>query len=261
MEESNLEQNPVNVQPQNNIQPTPSSEVKVPAPKNKFPIILIIFLFIVILFSGAYYLLNQSKNTNQQKQTSIAPTTVQNSPTPTVDETANPDLTPIESGSIGANWKTYTNEYYSIKYPLAGKIEEFKKDPSISDLVHTLYINPTILNPDIQSPPPISIRVWNNLGVEVIDSDSRDKWCSLLQKGLTGQLGCNFEGKLKETSINNYKAFKFSGGRDNTSIDVIYIPHNNYIFQLEVTQSISSENGNIKSELSNQILSTFKFTP
>ena len=259
MQESNLDQN--------NISQPPPAEVKVPNSKNKLPIILIIFLFVIILFSGGYIFLGNKifhqklackvilRICKDGSAAKLGPNCTQTCPEDSLS------LTPTIKQDETANWKTYTNEYYSIKYPLTGKIEEFKKDSSIPDLVHTIYINPTIGNPDIQSPRPNSIRVWNNLGVEVIDSDSRDKWCSLLQKGLTGQLGCNFEGKLKETSINNYKAFKFSGGRDNTSIDVIYIPHNNYIFQLEVTQSISSENGNIKSELSNQILSTFKFTP
>ena|SRR3989344_7048238 len=109
MEESNLEQNPVNVQPQNNISQTPSSEIKALNSKSKLPLILIIFFFIVILFSGAYYLLNQSKNTNQQKQVSVIPTIAQKSPTPT-PEKAN-------------EWKRYNNIKYNFELFFPSKLK------------------------------------------------------------------------------------------------------------------------------------------
>lgn len=118
MEEKNVAQNP----PQNNtpqvkqpVQPVENqTQVSKPASKSKLPI-MIIFLFAVILFSGAYYLLNQSKNTNQQKQALLIPTTIQNSPTPTIDKTASP-----APDGVGANWKTYRNTKYnySFEYPI-----------------------------------------------------------------------------------------------------------------------------------------------
>ncbi|MDO8657270.1 MAG: hypothetical protein Q7K55_00915 [Candidatus Levybacteria bacterium] len=108
MEESNLDQNP----PQNNIpqsqqpvQPVENqAQVSKPAGKSKLPILFIIFIFLIIFGSGVYYFLGVKgfKSISQTNPNSPSlSNTWKNSPTPTIDETANPD-------QIGVNWKTYT---------------------------------------------------------------------------------------------------------------------------------------------------------
>ena len=113
MQESNVAQNSLQnnipqVQPQ--VQPIENqTQVSKPASKSKLPLILMIFLFIVVLFSGAYYLLNQSKNTNQQKQTSVVPTTapsLTSIPSPTQTPTVNPSPQ-LTSSVDNPNLKTY----------------------------------------------------------------------------------------------------------------------------------------------------------
>lgn len=112
--------------PQQPVQPVENQpQISTPVSESKLPrMLIIIFILLIILGSGAYYYLGlQAKNTNQQKQASIVPTITQNSPTPTIDETANPD-------QIGANWKTYTSSdnKFSFKYPQNTYSAEWEKD-------------------------------------------------------------------------------------------------------------------------------------
>lgn len=79
------------------------------SPFSKYLPLIIVALIAALLGSTGTYLALKQPNTQPQN---ILQNTIIPSPTPIPDETANPD-------SIGANWKTYTNQKYgySIMYP------------------------------------------------------------------------------------------------------------------------------------------------
>lgn len=84
--------------PLQNLYPLPSD------PKKKRPILIVIatILILVVITSLATFFLGASKNNSPKISTQITPT-----PTPTSTPTANPT----------ANWKTYTGNNLSFKYP------------------------------------------------------------------------------------------------------------------------------------------------
>lgn len=224
--------------------------------KGQALIFLLIGIIVLAAIGGAFYL-----------GRSITP---KPSPTPTATSQVNPSLTPSASPTpIGAgdnpvpngtgettNWKTYTKLGYEIKYPQSSVVTEFSLDPSMPDL---LSRTSTEIKVDgRQAPISFFVYVWSNLGVNIINSESRDQWCSLLEKELIGQLECIHEGKLPSVQVNGYNAYQITGGRDSTLVKTIYIPHNNYVYEL--TAFIEGADGK-KFPVSDQILSTFKFTP
>lgn len=235
------------------VQPLPQAPTSAPSHTNWSKILLFILLGIIVIAGSIFAGIQIGKNqiTNQQPIT-VQPTSLS---TQTV---ANPTALPTAPNSTSnptTNWQTYTKLGYEIKYPQSSVVTEFSLDPSIPDLLSSTSTE--IKVDGRQAPIPLFVSVWKNLGVNITNASSRDKWCSLLQKELTGQLECNHGGNLPLIQVNGYNAYQATGGRDSTLVKTIYIPHNNYVYKL--TASIEDGNGN-RFPISDQILSTFKFT-
>lgn len=133
MEENNVAQNP----PQNNtpqvqqpVQPVENqTETKVPpSTKSKLPLILVaIFALLIILASGAYYFVKNSRLQSSERsnggQANLKLTQISIlSPTPTSDPTANPDL-------IGTNWRTYQNKEAGFEFKYPSYLEKLIQNP------------------------------------------------------------------------------------------------------------------------------------
>lgn len=188
-------------------------------------------------FAGVYFSVkNQAKN--PQITSEQTPKATQSSAP--VDQTA--------------NWKTYKTFVagYEIKYP-SGFVREYEVSRSSTpDLISSVSIEVNFNGRTI----PFVIETWKNLGVTIKDTESREQWCGLLQKELTGQMECGSGQKFLESKVSTYLSFQASGGRGNLLVKVIYIPHNNYVYKLTVP--VSHADGT-SYPISDQILSTFKF--
>lgn len=106
--------------------------------------ILVGVLVIVAVAGGAYFLGRQTT-----PKPSPAPVSQNVQPTPTPDETANPD-------SIGANWKIYEDLElgFSLKYP-------FNPNFGATGYGHTKIINGVIIGP-LQSEPDFYLEAYDN---------------------------------------------------------------------------------------------------
>lgn len=247
MEENQSESIPSPTPPVVDTETLPVSQLPKP-PFGSWWKIGVLVLGAVVLAGGLFFAGYQYSQ--KQVKLTVPPST---SPTPTPDPTANPDL-------IGANWKTYTNTKYSyeIKYPESSKVKESEGN-LIAELLSTFSID-IYTSVDTISMLSQTIRVWKNLGVHVVDTTTRNQWCKLLTPKLVGQLDCDYEAKLSETQFANRKAFKASGGRDNSFVEVIYIPYSDYIYQIEWIKFRGDPNSPTTYPISTQTLSTFKFT-
>lgn len=216
------------------------------------PLFIILGIILVVGIAGGAYYFGKSQSVKPVVLPS-PPTVTSQTPQPAaISQTT---LIPSSSSTDQtANWKTYTKLGYEIKYPQSSVVTEYSPDPSMPDLLSSTS---TEIEVDNQSTILFLVEVWKNLGVNITDTSSRDKWCSLLQKELTGQLECNYGGNLPLMQVNGYQSYQIAGGRDNSKVKVIYIPHNNYVYEISVpTEGVDGK----QFPVSNQILSTFKFT-
>lgn len=126
-------------------------------------------------------------------------------PTPTPNQVSKTDEI-TNSDLVGANWKTYTKLGYEIKYPQSSVITEYGLDSALPDLLSSTSTE--IMVDGRQASVLFLVSVWKNLGVNITDTSSRDKWCGLLQNELTGQLDCFYEGKLPLVQVNGYNAYQ-----------------------------------------------------
>lgn len=221
------------------------------------PVVLILAIFLLSAgvvgsaFAIKKYkpeLISQYNNIKQEPQASVTPTT---QPTISQDETN--------------NWKIYSNTKYSyqVKYP-TGEIGFDKDITNRRDLIHStgIYIDTTV--GESKQTIILSIDIWKDLGIKITDTNSREKWCNLIENQLAKEewapIGCIVDHDDKfiftETVIGGIKALKTTGGRDNSEKSILYVPYKEYIYQIEITTGT----GEIDLPISNQILSTFKFT-
>lgn len=213
-----------------------------------------------VLIGGAYYI-----GTLKNKPQTQNPVVTSQTPQPTIipQTTSTPSSIPSPTPDKTTDWKTYTHGLYgfSFKYPQLATVTLTGQDQSLPDLLATVTIN--FNNTAQNNEPDQTIRVWSTPKTLVTDSATRDQWCAALQNELTTtQLDCNFNGKLPEVQVNGQKAFIYYGGRNNNSEEILYIPHNVYVYQIELAKWIT--NGtykyvDIQDTIPDQILSTFKF--
>ncbi len=217
-------------------------------------IILGIILFASIA-GGAYYL-GISKNKSQTQSPLTTPT---------------PQLTLIQEGTSNpdetSNWKKYINKnlQYQISYPGAdqyqenfpgsNQLTEYENDPAQPSLLGSTNID-LVLNKN-NTISSIWINAWSNLGIKVTDLTSRDEWCKKLQPELQGQQECFYKSdiKVEDFEFNSYKAFKVSGGRDNSFEIRYYVPHVEYIYEISTSRPMQE----LDNSLPGKVLSTFKF--
>lgn len=209
-----------------------------------FLILLVAFLSAGVFGTLAYFA-GLSKGMEQVQPPKLI---TKISPTKTVQ--------PTPSGQM-AEWKTYLDPTlgFSFHYPPTSQVKVLEKDPKLPDLLDPIIITVNENNATVQS----LLYVWSNRGVRIIDTSSRDKWCSMLEKELlttTGQLSCNPDAKLPEVTVGGMKAFTTSGGRDNSFVTIYYIPHDTYVYQWQITTANVSKQ---KYLIPQQIFSTFKF--
>lgn len=225
------------------VQPMPQAPTSVPSHTNWLKILLFVLLGIIIIAGSIFVGIQIGKNQTIDQQPVVKQPTI-----PLIQTKVNPT----------ADWQTYTKLGYEIKYPQSSVVTEFSLDPSIPDLLSSTSTEITVDRPEGRGTGiALSfVSVWKNLGVNITDTSSRDKWCSLLQKELTGQLECFYAGKLPLVQVNGYDAYQINGGHDATLRKIIYIPHNNYVYELNIPIGYDAEN---KFPVSDQILSTFKF--
>lgn len=220
-----------NQQNQTQINPVPT-----PAGKSKLPLILIaIFVLLIILGLGGYLLksiLSINLSVDNFPIPYDSPTIAQNSPTPTIDETASPDR-------IGANWKTYTNTKlgFKLKYPLEYTIEEEGESKvSFSGLFS-----------ETQKAPRSLVITTKLTDLSKIKTCEESNW--------DPKILC-FTGKTENTNLDDRPAIVFGlmypggGFGTTTRIQTINDP------KIEIYATIYSGGGGARFD---QILSTFRF--
>ncbi|MDO8657982.1 MAG: hypothetical protein Q7K55_04530 [Candidatus Levybacteria bacterium] len=161
-----------------------------------------------------------------------------------LDETASPDSTPIQSGPIGANWKTYVNKTfnYSFKYP---------KDAKLSNAAANSLHDENLMW-DADNTCCISILIDNSIiRINVVKSNlSLNQYKNyLLNKP---------DKPLQTSDINEIKFL----GIEALRYRYLYTPRTILIkdgkrFYIDIDDTFSSSNA--KSEVLNQILSNFTF--
>jgi len=245
MQESNLDQN--------NISQPPPAEVKVPNSKNKLPIILIIFLFVIILFSGGYIFLGNKifhqklackvilRICKDGSTAKLGPNCTQTCPEDSISQTPSPKpitdetASPVPNG-IGANWKTYTNRNFgfSIKYPTDQEFE----------------VNETLKNTIFIAAPQ------SDYGVVISIKDNPNSLP--LRDWLASQ-------NLGSTQINGqplkFSDFQLENKTVGNQIGLKVGPSPSYILvTLPIARKILSISGyTLEEKLFDQILSTFRF--
>lgn len=204
------------------------------------PILILVGILVLTAVAGGAYYFGKSQVPKSQTQNQV----IISKTIPSVAPTSTPTIS-----DETANWKTDAKFGYEIKYPQNSVITNFSPDTSVPDLVSATSI-------EING-PLFFVYVYKNLGIDIIDAASRDQWCNLLQKELIGQLECKHGGNLPMVQVNGYSAYQATGGRDNTLAKIIYIPHNDYVYELTVTTGDIVGN---KFSILDQVLATFKFT-
>ena len=208
------------------------------------PILILIGILVIMAVAGGAYYFGKSQISKPQSQIETSQT-----PKPAVV----PQPTPSDETT---DWKTFTKLGYEIKYPPSSVITEFDLDSSMPDLLSSTSTEVKVEGR--KAPVLFLVYVWKNMGVDFTDnSSSREEWCKRLEKELTGQLQCNYGESLNIVYVNGYGAYQAIQGRDSTLNKEIYIPHNNYVYELIIPIGDDAEN---KFPISDQILSTFKFT-
>lgn len=109
-------------------QPQPIQPPPVNNQKGFLPIILGIFVLLLVVGGGAYYLGTQNSRTAPQAQnTNTQPTTNPQNNTAT-DPTDAPITTQSPQSDETAGWKTYSSSILSFKYPATLNLEEREKN-------------------------------------------------------------------------------------------------------------------------------------
>lgn len=176
-----------------------------PKPKlSKWIIAVAVILFLVIVGSVSAFVLNKNSASKPQPNAE----TIVASPTPTPD--------PI------ANWKTYTGNGFSIKYPASWKIE--------------------VLSQDVKNLDSIFLKEDSTHVVTL--SFSTDKFSSIYPEYINNS-------KNPKIKINGYDAYPDTGF---AGLGAFYLVNSNEQFANISPGTI------LDKELFNQILSTFKFT-
>ena len=203
------------------------------SPPIKFPFKLI-FISIVIVFSFSIVIFYLSQRFIGSSI--ILPGTIPPTPTIGILEPT-PAITPTDST---ADWKIHKNSlfFYQISYPKYGILNE-REVPNDAFPKQVNRQEITLIKPDDINTINIKINiiVWNS---------ENDSEYYLKAKG-TG----------RKTKVNNYDAIYYSSERNFGQATFVYLFLNKgKLYQIEIEEDPSSRD---PSDLSNQILSTFRF--
>ena len=214
-------------------------------------LILVGILIIATVAGGAYYFGKNSsslRGTNEKSDAAISPTSSPiYSPSPSMDETANPD-------SIGANWKTYTNIKYYTNFKYSPHLNIIEDDMDTDESNHAgLLINLYTNNEPGASNITISVRSLGFMNLEKTDN--------LYDKLSNVKVGENYNDphgiykRQPDIEINGVTGIVTTIEPGSMSLEgvqneEVIFKKNGYYFSL-------SQSG-FQNEL-NQILSTFRF--
>ncbi|MEK7617048.1 MAG: hypothetical protein AAB414_03255 [Patescibacteria group bacterium] len=186
-------------------------------------LILVGILIIAGLVGGVYYLGTRK------------PITVVPSPSPTPSNTS---PIPNDTGETD-NWKTYTNNYYSIifKYP-----PEWKIGTQIGTDNSSFFIT--------LSAPVQRSQLGDNINIDIHDNKA-----NLSMEQYIFKIAGNGPYHYKEVEINGIQAREYSDLPEASYVRRLYIKHGSYIHEISI-QSDSEDH----LEPFEKLLSTFKFT-
>ncbi|MDP3733333.1 MAG: hypothetical protein Q8Q91_02210 [Candidatus Daviesbacteria bacterium] len=181
-------------------------------------------------------------------------TTPKPSPNPVItSQTPNSSPSPTDET---ANWIIYTNNKfnYTFNYPNTQDIKEW--DNPVEN--YSEYLHSTVFY-GINGEVDFFIDVWKNSGILIKDKETRNIWCKSMvdrqpKNLLRNSLNCL---EVIPIEINGMKAFLSKGAADNSYLDIIDLPHGDYVFELIITTGKNYPQATFS--ISNQILSTFKF--
>ncbi len=196
--------------------------------KGLTPILIVLILAALI---GGYVLYSRQKSSTPS---SLQPfDSAQGKPTPQTSSSAEM-----------ANWKTYTNipNGFSIKYPSEWNVKENTYNKSDLPKFSVTIMPPS--KPDIEFPPIIGVRVYDN-------SSSLT-----LENFVKKQNPFSFQSTTVVVSGVGGIKISLPGATNN---DHIFLAFNKNIYDISLDHSVKKED-DINSETFNQILSTFKFT-
>ncbi|MCL5970833.1 MAG: hypothetical protein M1450_05035 [Patescibacteria group bacterium] len=272
MEENTLQQNQEQIA-QQSVKPI-QNQSPLPANKSKLPILIIIFVLLVVVGSGTYYYLGLKKTSNIKACPEVArvckdglaakqgPNCTQTcpensiSPPPTFDETASP-----APNGVGANWKTYTSDKFSFRYPSNGTIEVSKSKSFITGNEGNLIY--------IKAPPNTQYEKNYIFQIEIEENIK-----NLNTKGVIddyiNRLKINKDGPgMKETADKISKTIKVYTNNNidgligtygwETEFALVVEVKNNKIYSFSIHDGNGYTNEYVL-KLFDQILSTFKFT-
>ncbi len=165
---------------------------------------------------------------------------------------------PVASTSaliVPDDWKSYSSPKfeYQLKIPQQSRLTEFNfyyTQPSLAG-----GVNIELLGQD-KTVHTVIVSVWKNLSIEVTDLVTFDKWCKKLQPQLTDLQKCHYDN-LQPTQLNSYPAFIATDQKNNAQETIYYLPHKNYIYQIDQLVPMTDKD----STISATVLSSLKFTP
>ncbi|MBI4039700.1 hypothetical protein HY388_02625 [Candidatus Daviesbacteria bacterium] len=178
-------------------------------------------------------------------------------PTPTTipNPTANPDSIPIKSGSIGADWKTYTNTKlgYSLKYPPNWE-NDLDHGPGSS-------LHPPLPN---ESPGGGVDYLFSGISVYEINKEYNPEGLSFEEYVEKDRVqGEGVSRTVKKLSIDSLEGLEVTQFWEDLSqsypFKSAYIKHNSKIYTIRLEQNGSFPEVRIHVNTFDQILSTFKF--
>lgn len=211
----------------------------------RLTILVILFVVIAIVGIGAYALGAKTQPTSTPQPSSLV--VVQ--PTPT------PDLYTESSRSATANWKTYTNNYFSFQYPSSAKLSVGGIE---SQTVETLVRSCQGGCPDVGSGAlngynfKVAYGVYANHG-------SAEETASYYHDRVKGNCPDAETSPVKTVTINNQPAWQYSVNNCYGDYLASYVSGRQYVLNiLQLWSGDPSLISTYKNEL-NQILSTFKF--
>lgn len=223
------------------------------APQNKTRKILLIIVaifFLLLTIVAAYLMLWQKPASQPAATTSATPAPS----TPTPNPTANSDSTPIQSGSIGANWQTYSNPGlgFSFLYP---KELAYPYD-QLGDLISKKSTQGTLVlqNYDGSKPPPFS----NTLQIVIDITRSQTLTLDQYVKNSTDTAklnGSTASGSAEKTTVAGYPALAFITAQKGEQITNVAFKYIDLIYNTSINSTEKE-----KVTLLNNILATFAFS-
>jgi len=197
----------------------------------------LIIVVLILTVAGVFYL-NRSSISKVSPLTPPATIT----PSPTSDETVNPDL-------IEANWKTYTSKFqdYSLRYPANWRLVEDDSGITLEPILKSKYII-TISGPSVNSGESVEEIIPRMQGI-----------ISKTEITIGKYTGIKLESEQISKELNRYQRATSIVFENLSSALAHGKPGDKGYLAINLEISDKSQVQEVE-EIFNQILSTFKFT-